>query len=50
MVMDFSDIPVPYEDFGKWAVILITLELFFWSFVGLKSIKLFKNLIGKNKK
>ena len=50
MLMDFSDIPVPYEGFGEWAVLLITLELLFWSFVGLKSIKLFNNLIGKNKK
>ena len=48
--MDFSHIPMPYEEFGKWAILLITLEVLFWVFIGSKSIKLFNNLIGKNKK
>jgi len=48
--MDFSDIPIPYEGFGKWAILLITLEILFWVFIGSKSIKLFNNLIGNNKK
>ncbi len=47
--MDFSHIPMPYEQFGRWAAILIILELCFWLVVGVKSIKIFNNLYGKNK-
>lgn len=43
------DIPIPYEGLGYLGVVLIILEVIFWVFVGNKSIKLFRNLIGTNK-